>query len=289
MDKLKTLTEILNLLKPHDSMVKKDDLVVLFKALQQAVAQIEPSLTRRVDSRLTQSATSVVYMERKARQVIDEVTKKAERIVLNAKALQDKQLTKATKVFEQRVEELLNELRTKAEEEDVEDYVEDRLEALAEEYSQSPEKIRDSLETLEGNERLDKSAIKGLTELEKDLQGRISMVIGGPRGVSISADGTDLGFTQYVNLIAGTGVTITTNRVGERVDMTISASGGSFSILTATGSINDTNTSFTFASEPTLVVVNGDSYRDGKGCSISGTSVTLDSPVGTGGDIYGIG
>jgi hypothetical protein len=38
----------------------------------------------------------------------------------------------------------------------------------------SPEQLRDKLELLKGNERLDKSAIKGLDELIKELEGKIS-------------------------------------------------------------------------------------------------------------------
>lgn len=59
-------------------------------------------------------------------------------------------------------------------------------------------------------------------------------------------------------------------------------------VLTATGTIDDSNTSFTFSEEPTAVVINGAMYRDGNGVTISGTSVTTDFPVGQGGDIYGI-
>lgn len=83
---------------------------------------------------------------------------------------------------------------------------------------------------------------------------------------------------------AGTGISITTVN-GKKV---ISSSATAISILTATGTIDDSNTTFTFASEPTAVVVNGATYRDGHGCTISGTTVTLDNPAGTGGDIYGL-
>jgi len=59
-------------------------------------------------------------------------------------------------------------------------------------------------------------------------------------------------------------------------------------ILEATGTIDDSNTTFTFSSSPSLIVVNGAVYRNGHGCTIAGLNVTLDNPVGTGGDIYGI-
>jgi hypothetical protein len=86
-------------------------------------------------------------------------------------------------------------------------------------------------------------------------------------------------------VVAGSGVTFSTDANGNKV---INAGGG-LSVLAATGTINDTNTAFTFASSPTFVVVNGAFYRDGSGCTIAGVNVTLDNPIGTGGSIFGLG
>ena len=86
------------------------------------------------------------------------------------------------------------------------------------------------------------------------------------------------------NVRAGSGIALTTNNIGAKV---ISATGG-FSIITVTGTVDDSNTSFTAASEPSVVMVNGQGLRNTKGVTISGTSITLDSPVGTGGDIYAL-
>jgi hypothetical protein len=59
-------------------------------------------------------------------------------------------------------------------------------------------------------------------------------------------------------------------------------------VLAATGDIDDSNTTFTFVSEPSLVVVNGAVYNDGSGVSITTTTAELDNPVGTGGSIFGL-
>ena len=64
--------------------------------------------------------------------------------------------------------------------------------------------------------------------------------------------------------------------------------GGGVSILAATGTVDNSNTVFTFTSAPTIVVVNGTAYRNGYGVTISGTTATLDNPAGTGGDVYGL-
>lgn len=86
-------------------------------------------------------------------------------------------------------------------------------------------------------------------------------------------------------VVAGSGVTFSIDANGNKV---INAGAG-LSVLAATGTINDTNTAFTFASAPTFVVVNGAFYRDGSGCTIAGVNVTLDNPIGSGGSIFGLG
>lgn len=143
-----------------------------------------------------------------------------------------------------------------------------------------------------------KEAVKDLEKVEqeveklKEIRLTANRGIFGAKGFQLLVGGVKRQFNaQTLNLVAGSNVTLTYNYANGRNDITISATGGSgaFSLLAATGAVNDTNTAFTFPSEPTMVVVNGASYRDGHGCSITGTSVTLDSPVGTGGDIYGIG
>lgn len=91
---------------------------------------------------------------------------------------------------------------------------------------------------------------------------------------------------------AGTNVTITRNANGDKV---INATGGSgTTVLAATGTIDDTNTIFTFTSVPTIVVINGASYAATStvGGTLAwtnvGTTVTLAFPVGTGGSIYAL-
>ncbi len=155
------------------------------------------------------------------------------------------------------------------------------------------EDIRNKLELLTGAERLDKSAVRGIDDLEKQI-GEVKnapRVVGAGSGFQLLVGGKKKGKQQYLNLIAGAGVTLIYNNAQGRNDITVSATGGSASlaVLAATGTIDDSNTSFTFASTPLLVIVNGVSYRDGHGCTISGTSVTLANPVGVGGDLYAIG
>lgn len=154
----------------------------------------------------------------------------------------------------------------------------------------NPEEIRNKLELLQGEERLDKSAIKGFDELEKSVTEAKSIRISPGRSLlQLYVDGSKKGAIQYLNLIAGTGITLSYNQAYGRNDVTITATGtASLSPIAVTGTVDDSNTSFTAASTPNLVIVNGASYRHGHGVTISGTSITLDNPVGTNGDIYAL-
>lgn len=80
------------------------------------------------------------------------------------------------------------------------------------------------------------------------------------------------------------------NPTTHRLLVDASGSSAPVGILVATGTVDDSNTAFTFVSLPQIIVVNGNSYRQNHGWSWnSGTlTATLDSAVGTGGDIYGI-
>lgn len=91
----------------------------------------------------------------------------------------------------------------------------------------------------------------------------------------------------------GSGVSSVT-KSGNTVIVDISNASGGFTVLAATGDINDTNTTFTFTSAPTLLNINGAFYSDTStvggvlAWTIVGTTVTTAFPVGTGGSIFGI-
>jgi len=75
------------------------------------------------------------------------------------------------------------------------------------------------------------------------------------------------------------------------IDTDASGGGSSLTTLTVTGTIDDSNVTFTVATEPEVVVINGFSYNGTTG-SITWTwvagTLTLSQPVGTGGDIYAL-
>ena len=155
--------------------------------------------------------------------------------------------------------------------------------------------VRQSLEALKDNDRLDKSAVKGIEGIEEEIKNIKSIKITGGggghggRGVQLKVDGVKKGLAQEINLIPGAGITISYSAAYGRNDITITATGtAALTPIAMTGTINDTNVDFTAASEPSLVIINGASYRHGKGVTIAGTTITLDNPVGVGGDLYGL-
>lgn len=221
----------------------------------------------------------------------------------------------------------------------------------------SPQEIRDSLESLQEDDRLDAKAIKGIEEYLKELNpgngpmlhtpsignlpdvstvgiqtnqilvwNGISFVPGDQTGGGSGStavetptpsvgDGTNLvfafthtplfvivgspGLTYFQNFgytLSGTTVTFDAGNqpaVGQVVRSlyTTSVAPSGNNAIAATGTINDSNVSFGFATQPTLMIINGLAYLPTGGAitwSYSGGTATLSSPVGTGGSIFGV-
>lgn len=89
------------------------------------------------------------------------------------------------------------------------------------------EQVRDKLELLKGDERLDKSAIRGWEELERMVQQTGTRgVIGGGNGFYLYADGTKVGIVRTLDFVAGTGMTITHSKINGRDSLTFDSTGG---------------------------------------------------------------
>lgn len=87
---------------------------------------------------------------------------------------------------------------------------------------------------------------------------------------------------------AGTNVTITTDASGKKV---INALGAALAVMPVTGTVDDSNKTFSAATQPTLLNINGAFYLKTGGAytwTYVGTTITLNQPVGTGGSIFGI-
>lgn len=91
------------------------------------------------------------------------------------------------------------------------------------------------IETLEGDDRIDAKSIKNLPTATQTIIER-----GG-------------GFVE-TSIKAGSNVTVTKDAFGTWIIASSASGSGGLSKLTATGTVNGTNTDFTFASEPSIIV-----------------------------------
>lgn len=115
----------------------------------------------------------------------------------------------------------------------------------------------------------------------KNLPRPLLGTVGGGRvGLQVRSSGAKIG--TKANEVNFVGFTVT-NVSGVP---TITGNGGIGSAISVTGTVNDSNKSFTAASAFTYVIINGAIYREGHGFSKSVLAITLDNAVGTGGDIY---
>ena len=151
----------------------------------------------------------------------------------------------------------------------------------------SSEQVRDKLETLKDEERLDISAIKGLDEkLTKNQNG--FQLFGGTSGIKLYVNGVKKGTAKTLNLVPGANVSMNYVASNGRNDIIISASlsGGGLTVLPATGAIDGINTSFTFTEKPIYLVIDGGWYRENVGWTWSVLTATLTIPPSN--DIYGL-
>lgn len=152
-----------------------------------------------------------------------------------------------------------------------------------------PEKLgedyRNALEALTGEDRLDKSAIRGIELIEEEIaqskKDRSGRVIAPSRGMFLYIDGVKKGLISNMNLVAGTNLSIAYSKVNGQDTLTFNATGGGpggLTVETPTGTVNAVNTVFTVSAEPQWVVADGTTYFDGAGYTYGALTVTMDIP-----------
>ena len=145
------------------------------------------------------------------------------------------------------------------------------------------EAFRNGLELLEGDDRLDISAIKGWEEVVAQLKesGKTVTIGGGPRGLYMYVDGVKYGITPMLNFVAGSNVTLDFTRVNGLPTLTINATGGGGSTTyeTPAGAIDNVNTVFSVTAEPKWVYYRGTIYFPGpNGYTYSAGNITMPFP-----------
>ncbi len=156
---------------------------------------------------------------------------------------------------------------------------------------QTPELIRDKLETLRGDDRLDKSAIRGLNDLDKKIE-EVSLLAkkytGNHGGASgrinfIQDDGVTV--AKHVDALNFTGATLTVSADGIVSIPVGGGSGSNSDIELPTGSssgagLGDGSTlAFTIAYVPLWVTINGISYYENYGWTRSSATLSIDSSI----------
>ena len=134
---------------------------------------------------------------------------------------------------------------------------------------------------LEDDAKIDASHIKNLPK-PAILGGS-----GGIKGVQLYINGAKKGLVSSINLISGTNINLTYSASSGRNDILIDGTGGGggFTKLTATGTVNGTNTAFTFTQEPLYIISDGAWYQKNKGWTWSDPTATMSVPPND--DIYG--
>lgn len=120
-----------------------------------------------------------------------------------------------------------------------------------------PTEIRDALESLNGDERLDIDSIRGWDKVIADLKasGKNVRLVGGTNGIIVYNGTTKIGIVKYINF---TGSGVSASLVNGLLTLTFSGgSGGSAFQQPTSGTVNGTNATFVWATAPNTIVVDG--------------------------------
>ena len=120
---------------------------------------------------------------------------------------------------------------------------------------------------------------KHFLQLEKDLKKYASQIYEYGSSFSILSNGALIGMTNGLNLVAGTGMTISVSANSSgAITATFNSSGGGGGAPTIpTGTVNGINLTFTATTKPSIVFTEGGTFTNGFGVTItgSGSSFTI--------------
>lgn len=137
----------------------------------------------------------------------------------------------------------------------------------------TPDQIRNKLESIEEEE--EKLSISAIGGLEKKLKELFSIrenrgIFGIPsRGMFLSIGGVKKGIISNLNIVGGSGVSVSYSKVNGQDTITIDASGGGVTVETPHETPNAVITVFTVSAEPQWMVADGITYYAGKGYTYS--------------------
>lgn len=152
----------------------------------------------------------------------------------------------------------------------------------------TPEQIVEKLLSLKGKKKLSFKALKDVPNFTTgDTMNQVGYASGGANQIVYQGVGIRLSdYVQFLNFGAGLSASYSNGTI-----LVVAQTSGS--ILTATGTIDDSNLAFTFVSQPSVIIVNGGTYQQTGGAitftwTATTLTVTLSSACGTGGSIFGL-
>lgn len=142
--------------------------------------------------------------------------------------------------------------------------IEEALTTVPTEITANPEAVRDALELLFGDNRFDKSFIRGLDDYD-DLRELVK---------TVHPSNFNLG-KVIRSLQAGTNISIDNSNPNMPV-ISATVTGGGYTIETPTGTVNGSNTTFTVSDTPQFIVYYGTTYFEGdNGYQRTGLTITM--------------
>ncbi len=269
LEQLRKLAEVFN----TDNIITPAEIEQVLTGIMQILATYKKQTeTLNLDTKQTVN-NLLGKVEEKYNEVVYELDKRTENI--------------KTQLFSdiEEAKQILNEVKaievTDGKDADEEIIVEKVLAKIPKnEILDTPETIANKLETLQGDGRLDASAIKGLEKFFSKGKDGSMRVIGGQTGLRLFVNEVKKGLIQSLDLKAGSNVTLTASKVNGLDTLTIASTGGSGSFYTETvsGTINSSNVTFTVPTTITTALVlflGGVPYQPTTDFTTSGSTITM--------------
>lgn len=278
LEKLQKLIETAN-----DDFVESEDFSTVIEAVMVVVREIEARLSTKLTTGDNDLDAKISEISKELRQTEAGL----EDLIFNAKqSLAVDVKTQLLKIFDEisRVEQLIPNATDLS-------GVEQKITDLASKIPTIPDpltsqQIRDSLESLKGNERLDKSAIHGLDEwLETNISktGGKPVTVFGARGTHLYIDGVKKGLVNTLNFAAGNGMTLAYSKENGLDTLTFvstgggGSGGGTLAKQLVSGIIDGSNLVFTVPTAfvgKSIIILDSQTFVQDLDFTISGTTIT---------------
>ncbi len=246
----------------------KSEFLKLFKTVMDAVVKAERRMSERMENQTTKSVKNLRALEGEHKEALVRIEEENKNNISGLRAFALRQISN---LF----------IKVK---------INERVKAITDEHNSRMGLLDSTMTRLQ--ERAD-SIIDGKTPTVDELVALIMPLIPDPL-LNTSEDIRDkLELLEgeerlHIRHIDGLEEFLKGKKFGAKTIMT-GQNPGSMVVLTVTGAKNDSNVTFTISQKPILLNINGAFYREDNGWSWGANdTITIDGPVGSGGDIYGI-